>query len=118
MQEKLLVELENAGHKISEMVGRFAGNEMICITLVKKFPKDPNFELYVKQVRSGDYEEAEKSVHTLKGVSSNLGLTKITEITQLILNDIRAGQYDNLKELTNQLEISYHEAVKIIEKYM
>lgn len=118
MQEQLLLELENAGHKVSEMVGRFAGNEMICTTLIKKFPKDTNFELYVKQVRSGDYSEAEKSVHTLKGVSSNLGLTKITEITQLVLNDIRAGQYNNLNELTGQLETAYHEAVAIIEKYM
>ena len=118
MQEQLLVELENAGHRISEMVRRFAGNEMICITLIKKFPKDPNFDLYKKQVHSGNYEEAENSVHTLKGVSSNLGLTKITEITQLILDDIRAGKYDNLNELTEQLEVSYHEAVEIIEKYM
>lgn len=118
MKEQLLVELEGTGHKISEMVSRFAGNEMICTTLVKKFPKDPNFELYVKQVHSGDYDEAEKSVHTLKGVSSNLGLTKITEITQLILNDIRAGQYNNLNELTEQLEKAYQEAVTIIEKYV
>lgn len=118
MQEQLLIELEGVGHKISEMVTRFAGNEMICINLVKKFPKDPNFELYVKQVRSANYGEAEKSIHTLKGVSSNLGLTKITELTQLILNDIRIGKYDDLYDLTEKLEKNYQEAIKIIEKYM
>ncbi len=118
MQEQLLVELESIGNKISEMVNRFAGNEMVCTTLIKKFPTDPNFEAYVKQVRSGNYNEAEKSIHTLKGVSSNLGLTKIRELTQLILDDIRAGQYNNLNELTEQLEKVYHEAVAIIQKYM
>ena len=46
MTEQMLQQLEDEGNRISELIKRFAGNEMICIRLIKKFPSDENFQKY------------------------------------------------------------------------
>lgn len=119
MTESMLVELEEAGNRISELLKRFAGNEAICAKLVKKFPGDPNYERYLEQIKVQNYKESEQSVHTLKGVASNLGLTKIADITQLIVDEIRGERdYEKIEGWTKELEQLYQETVGIIMKYM
>lgn len=119
MTEPMLVELEEKGNRIGELFKRFAGNEAICVKLVKKFPQDENYEKYLAEIKVQDYKNAEQSVHTLKGVASNLGLTKVADVTQLIVDEIRGEQeYGKIEGWTRELEQHYEETVGIITKYI
>lgn len=119
MTEPMLVQLEEAGNNIPGLLKRFAGNEAICVKLVKKFPGDENYAKYLKEIKVQNYEDAEQSVHTLKGASSNLGLTKISDITQLIVDEIRGERdYEKIEEWTKELTQYYEETVGIINQYM
>lgn len=116
MTEKLLIQLEEAGNCVPELLHRFAGNETICVTLVKKFPKDANYANFMSQVKGGNYQEAEQSIHTLKGVASNLSLTKVASVSKNILDILRNNESkNNLNPLINDLQSVYEETVEIIE---
>lgn len=119
MTEGMLIKLEEAGNRIPELLKRFAGNEAICVRLLKKFPGDENYNHYLSEIQAQDLNHAEGSVHTLKGVASNLGLTKISDLTQKIVDEIR-GEKDmaKLNAWTEELKVVYQETVDIINAYM
>lgn len=117
MTEPMLIQLEEAGNKIPGLLKRFAGNEAICVKLVKKFPGDENYANYLEEIKVQNYRDAEQSVHTLKGVASNLGLTKIADITQLIVDEIRGEcDYKKIEGWNKELIQFYDETVDIINK--
>lgn len=118
MTEKMLVQLEEKGNRISELINRFAGNEAICVKLLKKFPGDDNYDKYMSQIPVRDLASAEQSVHTLKGVASNLGLTNISDLTQKIVDEIRGEKdFEKLDNWTKELEVAYKETVDVIQAY-
>ena len=119
MTEEMLIRLEEKGNRIPELLKRFAGNEAICVRLVKKFPADENYQKYLSQIKVHDFKNAEQSVHTLKGVASNLGLTMVSDITQLIVDELR-GEQDvaKLEKWTEEIQEQYLGTVEIIAEYM
>ena len=119
MTEELLIKLEEAGNRIPELLKRFAGNEAVCVRLVKKFPGDENYKHYLDEIAVQDLNHAEGSVHTLKGVASNLGLTKVSDLTQKIVDEIR-GEQDlaKINTWTEELRGVYQETVDIINAYL
>lgn len=119
MTEQMLIKLEEDGNRIQELLKRFANNEAICVRLVKKFPGDENYEKYMAQIKIQDFQNAEQSVHTLKGVASNLGLTKVSDITQKIVDEIRGEKnMDKIEGWTKDLEEAYKKTVEIISPYL
>lgn len=119
MTEEMLLKLQAAGNRTEELLKRFANNEAICVRLVKKFPNDMNYQHYLSEIQVQDFEKAEVSVHTLKGVSSNLGLTKVSDLTQMIVDEIR-GEKDMTKinGWTDELKSAYEETISIINAYL
>lgn len=119
MTEEMLVKLEEAGNRTAELLKRFANNEAICVRLVKKFPGDENYKHYLEEIKVQDFSKAEGSVHTLKGVASNLGLTKVSDITQKIVDEIRGEKdMDKINGWTEELKAAYEETVNIINAHM
>lgn len=119
MTEPMLIQLEEAGNYIPGLLKRFAGNEAICVKLVKKFPGDENYANYLEEIKVQNYRDAEQSVHTLKGVASNLGLTKVADVTQLIVDEIRGERdYEKIEGWNKELIQLYEETVDIINKNM
>lgn len=119
MTEEMLVKLEAAGNRTAEILKRFANNETICVRLVKKFPGDENYKHYLDEIKVQDFVKAEGSVHTLKGVASNLGLTNVSDITQKIVDEIRGEKdMEKINSWTEELKVAYEETVEIINAYM
>lgn len=119
MTEEMLTRLEEKGNRIAELLNRFGGNESICVRLVKKFPGDENYKNYVQQIQALDFSSAEQSVHTLKGVSSNLGLTKISDLTQLIVNELRGDRdMQKISSWNEELACAYQETIDVIAAYI
>lgn len=89
MDEKFRRQLEESGADVEATLKRFMGNDGIYQKFLGKFPNDPNYANLGTNMESGDYEEAYKCAHALKGVVGNLGLTPIFENVSTLVEELR-----------------------------
>lgn len=89
MDEKFRRQLEENGADVEATLKRFMGNDAIYIKFLGKFPGDPNYANLGANMESGNYEEAYKCAHALKGVVGNLGLTPIFENVSVLVEELR-----------------------------
>ncbi|MCI2068058.1 MAG: Hpt domain-containing protein [Bacilli bacterium] len=94
------------------------GNEALYVKFLKKFPMDASFPLIKPAFDKGDLEAAFEAAHTVKGVSGNLGLTRLYKATSNTVALLRAQEKDKAVESYQEIADSYAEAVKTIEKYL
>ena len=86
---------------------------------VIKFLDDKSYETLREAVEKRDYEEAYKAVHTLKGVSQNLGSKRLgTSAAELssFLRNANADEIDeeHYQELRQQVFKDYEDVAKAI----
>ena len=74
-----------AGYDVDGALARFVNNEPIYVMFLKKLETDENYSKIEPSVSAGDYVEAYKAVHALKGIVGNLGITDEFECTKDIL---------------------------------
>ena len=89
MDEKFRRQLEESGADVEATLKRFMGNDGIYLKFLGKFPNDPNYANLGMNVESGNFEEAYKCAHALKGVVGNLGLTPIFETVSTLVEELR-----------------------------
>ena len=89
-------------------VERFGNNEMIF----KKFSEDKTYSILCEAIENKDYENIEKSAHTLKGISANLGLTNLQECSNEIVGAVRNKEFDNIYSLFDNLKNNYDIIIK------
>lgn len=89
MDEKFRQQLEENGADVEATLKRFMGNDAIYLKFLGKFPGDPNYANLGANMEAGNYEEAYKCVHALKGVVGNLGLTPIFENVSVLVEELR-----------------------------
>ena len=59
-----------------EVLGRLY-SEALVTKFVGKFLADQSYQLLESSLKAGDYDEAFRAAHTLKGVTQNLSFTKL-----------------------------------------
>lgn len=77
MDESFKQKLIENGADVEGTLHRFMGNEALFSKFLLKFKDDTNYGGLMESLDRGNYEEAFKFAHTLKGVSANLGLDPI-----------------------------------------
>lgn len=77
MDESLKRKLIENGADVEGTLHRFMGNEALFLKFLLKFRDDQNYAGLTECLDQGNYEEAFKYAHTLKGVSANLGLDPV-----------------------------------------
>lgn len=100
MDELLKQKLIENGADVEGTLHRFMGNEALFAKFLLKFRDDTNYAGLTESLDQGNYEEAFKYAHTLKGVSANLGLDPICKpvsaLTELLrgkaVSEVDAGQ--------------------------
>lgn len=92
MSEMQREKLESAGMEIDRTIERFSGNEALYFKFLKKFPGDENMEQLTRAVEEGDSETALRAAHTLKGLSANLGMKELYEISSRMVRLYREQQ--------------------------
>lgn len=102
------------GADIDIVINRFAGNEKLLERFIKKFPEDKNFEELKKAVQDDDYQVMERTAHTLKGVSANLGFSEIGDICADIVQAVRQEKQDTISLLFEELKVKYETIVNCI----
>lgn len=89
MDEKFRQQLEEGGADVEATLKRFMGNDAIYLKFLGKFPNDPNYASLGENMESGNFEEAYKCAHALKGVVGNLGLTPIFDNVSVLVEELR-----------------------------
>ncbi|MBT9778524.1 Hpt domain-containing protein [Clostridium sp. MCC353] len=116
MRESFKKALAEHGVDVEGSIRRFCGNEGLYEKFLFKFLADDNFSKVAPAFEAGDYETALIAAHTLKGVSANLGINNVFQISSEIVNMIRAGKQENAKDLYADFEKAYEEIYQIIKQ--
>lgn len=70
--------------------------------------------LYLKNPGQKDYETAFRAMHTLKGVSVNLGFTALYNVSSALTEKLRSQEYDNLDGLIADVKKQYDIVIEAI----
>lgn len=90
-----------------EVLGRLAGNEDLLKKFLKKFLSDSSYSRIMAAKDAKDYDELFVGVHTFKGVTANLGLKTLAELSVLIMAELRDNRYEKIQGLCEQLTDEY-----------
>ena len=80
-----------------------------------KFPDDTSMDLLNRSVASGDIQESFRAAHTLKGVCSNLGFTKLYEVSSELTEILRGRELKAYEEAFAEVEKWYQITVDAIK---
>jgi PAS domain S-box-containing protein len=90
---------EIAGVDVEGGLKRVAGNKRLYRDLLQQFATtqaDAGSQISAT-IESGDFHQAERMVHTIKGVAGNIGLGKVLEEAEKLERAIRRGNVDRPK---------------------
>lgn len=92
-------------------------SEKIIVKYVNKFLGDKSFEELTAAVKARDWETAERSSHTLKGISQNLSLSNLQKSSSQLNDALKARNTDNVQELYSNIEEDYNRIVSAINDF-
>ena len=81
---------EMMGADYKNVLGRLR-SERLVQKFVLKFLDDKSFETLTSSFASGNYEEAFRASHTIKGMCQNLSFTKLMESSSELTESLRGG---------------------------
>lgn len=121
MDEELKRKLMENGADVEGTLHRFMGNEALFLKFLLKFGNDTNYAGLTESLDRGNYEEAFKYAHTLKGVSANLGLDPISRPVSALTELLRgkAASEVDMEQVEAQrkaLEKAYGSFMELIGK--
>ena len=95
---------------------RFMQNEDLYFKCLKKFLDDDNYRKYKEAYAGRNVKDAFEALHSLKGVTGNLGLDNMYNIVRPMVEILRTGSLEIDAESRGKLDAYYEEAVNIINK--
>lgn len=91
-------------------------NEKLISKFICKFADDTSFHDLKQAIADGNYADAFRHAHTLKGVSRNLALTKLFELSGEITETLRDEQAHDVSDKMEQLSAEYDKVINIIDQ--
>lgn len=107
---------EEIGTDIGVVISRFGENEQLLNRFIIKFPQDPSFIELKAAIDRMDYENIERGAHTLKGVTANLGFSRLSETCANLVHAIRHQKYDSIHTIFQSLQEEYEGIIDNINK--
>ena len=106
------------GGNYNETKNRLIREDLIR-RFVCQFPQDPSFGQLEESLNASDLKNAFNAIHTLKGVSLNLGFDRLSNRAVLLTDALRENRRDSvtsaqLQELFNAVKESYLEVLQAI----
>lgn len=92
-------------------------SEALVKKFVGKFLADQSFSSLESTLKAGNYEEAFRAAHTLKGVTQNLSFTKLYHSSHEITEALRTKNYDLAVQLFSAVEADYLQTAGAIQAY-
>lgn len=89
----LSLKMKKAGIDADSVIFRLGGDLELYMTICLKFIKDPTVSFILKSVSENNLSEAGLHIHTLKGVSANLGFIRLQELCVTLLEELKNRSY-------------------------
>ena len=96
---------------------RFGGMSELVKKFILKFAEDPTYGRLVNVIENGVLEDVEREVHTLKGLTANLGISGLNQICSECLDYLRQRKTTLLPELYLRIQEEYDRVVELISEY-
>lgn len=81
---------------------------------LRKFKDNQEYEKLSRAVAENDYYNAEWAAHTIKGVTSNLGLNILFDDFQKIVNSVRAEKTEEIPALFEAASADYERVMNLL----
>ena len=91
-------------------------SEKLVEKFALKFLADDSYALLEESMAIGNYNEAFRAAHTLKGVSLNLGFTKLFEVSDVMTEALRAGEKPENETLLSKVKEEYQRTIELIQE--
>ena len=104
------------GGDYDEAIGRLR-SERLVQKFVLKFLNDQSFELLCTSMESGNYEEAFRAAHTIKGVCQNLAFTALGKSSSALSEALRHGYTPEADGLAEQVKEDYQLTAEAIRAF-
>lgn len=89
-------------------------SERIARKFLLRFLEDKTFESLEQALNSGQQEEAFRAAHTLKGLSLNMGFTKLIDSSQRLTEAVRIELTPEAASLFQEVSSDYAKTVEAI----
>ncbi len=90
-------------------------SEKLVTKLVLKFLADPSFPALEEAMRTANQEEAFRAAHTLKGLSLNLGFTRLGDSSSRLTEALRNTIQPEAASLFEEVAADYAETASAIQ---
>ena len=98
---------ESIGVNYTDVLRRL-GSEKFIEKYLKKMLDDGNYDILRQAVEKGDFPEAFRASHTLKGICLNLGLSTLSESSSMLTEELRDDpDGKKVRELFAKVEDDY-----------
>ena len=104
------------GGDYDEVLGRLRSERMVQ-KFVLRFLEDKSYDLLCSSMESGNYEEAFRAAHTIKGVCQNLSFTRLYEISNRLNEALRNGPTPEAPGLVEEVKAEYEQTVSAIRAF-
>ena len=84
---------------------------------VLKFLNDPSYQLLCDSMEAGNYTEAFRAAHTIKGVCQNLSFTRLLASGEKLTEALRDGPTPEAPALFAQVQADYRQTVDAIRRF-
>lgn len=98
-----------------DVLGRLRSEKLVQ-KFVFKFLNDGSYDLLCKSLESGDYGEAFRASHTIKGVCQNLSFTKLYTSSNKLTEALRSGWSEEAGPLVEEVKKDYQQTVAAIQE--
>ena len=116
MDLNTILVLQNAGVDTEGALRRFSGNSGLYERFLTKFLSDPTFQDVTNAFEAEDTQAAVTSTHTFKGLTANLGLTRLYGISSEMVDCIRGDKFAEASGKYGELKKAYDEICEILSK--
>lgn len=104
------------GGDYDEVLGRLR-SERLVQKFILKFLADGSRDLLLSSAEAGDWPEAFRAAHTIKGVCQNLGFTRLYTSSNALSEALRDGKALQDQALLEQVQEDYEQTAGAIRAY-
>ena len=107
---------EKIGGDYAEVSARLAYDERIAKYVVK-FLEDPTYQMLCEAKKAGDDKGVFFAIHTLKGVSQNLGFGNLYTASHAMTEAVRGGVKLQDESLFSVVKDAYYDTICVIKQF-
>lgn len=109
--------LKNAGIDVEDGLRRFMNSEQMFEKFLRKFVGNEQYAIFMRELGNPEAtaEQLFEYAHALKGICGNLSLKGILEVLHPMVEVLRGGSLDGVREQAPMLEERYQRTISAIE---